>query len=293
MNKNDKKILRSPFTLSYYNSILNQMLNLGNIKFITYDDLLWAEENDYKAGYQSEWISWQKGLKSGEIDSKFIYILIQHDSDSGPIHTVDMLDMEKELNVKSSTMIFARWRGIDDGGEVVKYPINFPRLLSSHFQDFCFGYHCNAFQISNFNDLKVFDEFATDIDYLSSMFPVKYFSPHGGKKSSDGIMNASFDYINYFNNHPVISKIRWVHNRFSPKFNGYYSDGGLIGRIHGDSHHKLNLQEFINSLIPGRRYRILVHPQYYSDRFFQPLHHLNHQLPQWYIDTMPNYSNPI
>ena len=91
----------------------------------------------------------------------------------------------------------------------------------------------------------------------------------------DGIGNVSFDYMKDIRNggykkfysdedtHKYFKKLRWIHNKFSCKFNGYYSDGGLKRRLKINQENT-DLNEWIKNMQPGKRYRMLIHPQYYG-----------------------------
>src|SRR6185503_16234483 len=84
-----------------------------------------------------------------------------------------------------------------------------------------------------------------------------FFSPHGGARDADGRSNLALE-------PPATLRdsLRWVHNGGGPSFDREYSDGALAGgRRHPD---ELDLARFVSTWQPGGRYRVLVHPQYFS-----------------------------
>jgi hypothetical protein len=270
-----KESVKPVIPIDHYLDSIKRLNKLG-VKFITYNDLLFENDYDFENGYPEEFKRWNSKIKDTNDDN--IYVLIQHDVDSGFESSIDLSKREIDLGALVSIMTFARWSGYayDDlnlGKDLVDYPICFKDLhfLKSH--GCTIGYHCNAWHNSNYKDKEVFKFFYEDLMMLKE-FDIKFFSPHGGKVI-DGIGNVSFNYMEniksggykeyYLNpdDWEYLSKVRWVHNRFSCKFNGYYSDGGLSRRL------KLNKEEtdlnrWIDNLKPGKRYRMVIHPQYYG-----------------------------
>ena len=258
--------LTAPFPFSHYESILQGLLDRGDVEFVTYDDFDWEDDYDYKNAYPGEWVRWRQSLANQTRDPKKVYVLIQHDSDSGPQATMEMAALEAKLGVRSSLMVFNKWRGASESGVVSPYPLDWDFMRSLKEAGFTVGYHCNALHNANYDVSRVYEEFLLDCQsFDEKMGNTRFFSPHGGKADPDGKVNASFEYPD-----ETGTKLRWVHNRFSVKFNGYYSDGGLVTRlIKGDP--LIDLEAWSKTLVPGRRYRALVHPQYYSNAGFRPI----------------------
>ena len=119
----------------------------------------------------------------------------------------------------------------------------------------------------------MYETFRYEIDAMRKHFPVRYFSPHGGWTDELGRGNASFNYPQH-----VDCGAKWVHNRFSPKFHGYYSDGGPMSRIRRNDP-TVDLMTWLATLQPGQRYRMLIHPQYFSRKTFVPLEGIE---AEWY-----------
>jgi len=267
-----RKSKSTPFKLEHYRLLLRKLIGRGNVEFITYDDLAWQSDDDHRKGYPAEWMAWQKRLQSGELSSKTTYVLIQHDIDSGPQETLEMLSLENEYGVRSTTMAFNKWRDENEEGLLVDYPADFASMRLLEKQGFIFGYHCNAFHNTGCSSEGVYEAFLSDVSALREKLNIRFFSPHGGK-TVNGVGNASFDYLSATN-----IDLKHVHNRYSAKFNSTFSDGGLIMRLLR-SPDDLNFFRWVNSLIPGLRYRLLLHPQYFSDDNFQPLQGLS---GSWY-----------
>jgi hypothetical protein len=124
---------------------------------------------------------------------------------------------------------------------------------------FCIGYHCNALHVTQFDADRVVATFGEDVETLRGRgLHVRYFSPHGGEASPAGQLTASFD-------HPsrVRHRLRWVCNGHSPRFDGYFSDGGIGPKLKsGDP--IPDLDAFFDAMQPGRRYRALIHPLSYD-----------------------------
>jgi len=231
------------------------------VVFLTYKDLPWGEDMNFREGYPTEWKIWQDSIKSGERDPTKIYVLIQHDVDSGPGSTIRMSRLERELGAVANVMTFCRWhkKRLDGAWDIVPYPMDWNELKNLENDGFLIGFHCNSLHVAKFDSAAVFDAYAADVEELSRRFKVEFFSPHGGEASPAGLINSSFEYMDQPGN-----ALRWVHNKYSPKFSGYYSDGGILGRIK-NSDPKTDLQAWVAGLMPGKRYRMLIHPQYYGN----------------------------
>lgn len=256
--------LRAPFRLEHYRLILKALLDRGDVEFITYRDLAWQEVDDYREGYPAEWSRWQARLIEGALSRRTVYVLLQHDIDSGPLQTLEMLTLEAEYGICSTTMLFHRWRGDSESGDLTPYPADFESFerLQRHGSEF--GYHCNAFHNAGYRELGIHDHFESDILALRRRFAIEFFSPHGGK-TVDGVGNASFNYVR-----AKALGVRQVHNGCSPRFRSSYSDGGLLARLRRNAPN-LDPIAWCRSLEPGKRYRMLIHPQYFSDENFEPL----------------------
>jgi len=99
--------------------------------------------------------------------------------------------------------------------------------------------------------------FEDDVKRLKEYFKVDYFSAHGGARGPNQEINRSLGLPR-----SLFKKIRWVHNGGTPRFHGNYSDGGYANKAYGLQNR--DIREFVKTWQPGKRYRILTHPQYYT-----------------------------
>lgn len=260
------------FPAAYVDSFIRMISNPSrNIEVITYGDLNFGNDWDYENAYPDEWASWQESFSNGHRDPEKIYLVLHHDVDDSPERTHRLLEVEEKLGIRSSTFIFNRPVNrslLNTSGEVeyVDYSVDidlFKRLQEKGW-DFC--YHSNAFEQSSFEAELAGEIFANDIKELTSKgLNIDFFCPHGGAKNSKGESNVHFGIPE-----GMKGEVRWVLNRNTIKLNGVTSDGGYRGRDNWDS---LDFRNFVRSWKPGRRYRILIHPQHYDDDFtpFEPM----------------------
>lgn len=251
INPQESIKLQAPFRREHYRQLLRKLLDRGDVEFITYNDLAWQPSDDHRAGYPGEWSAWNREFASGKRSRQSVYILIQHDADSGPAQTVDMMGLEAEYGILSSTMIFRRWRVNGNTSELIDYQIDYERLKALEKMGFVIGYHCNAFQNSLFDQEPIYRLFLEDVQLLRRHFDIKYFSPHGGQ-TRGGFGNASFDYIS-----ATGTNLKHVHNSASPRFSSTYTDGGLLVRLI-ERPHEVEFLDWCDKLVPGRRYRMLI-----------------------------------
>jgi hypothetical protein len=245
-------------TMSDYAGMLAMLHARADVEFITYDDLPWAAgADDYKRTFPREWTNWRKWLSARPERRRKVYVLIQHDTDSGPVHTLEMAKLEAQFGVRSSIMTFARRRVRPGPDGIEDYDIDWDGLRSLQAQGFAVGYHCNALHLAEFDAQRAPAAFARDVEALRERgLRIDFFSAHGGAASPEGLTNSSIDY-------PALtgSPLRWVATRFSVRFNQYFSDGGSSRQ--SGLERTARLRDFIADMQPGERYRILVHPQYY------------------------------
>lgn len=249
------------------------------IEVITYADLPW--ENDYQ--WEDNYLR-ERGRFLEQRDPNKIYLLLQHDVDSYPDRTLNMLKVQRDMGLKSNVMIFNRRisrETLQKTGdvEVTDYALDTEFLRSLEQEHgFNIGYHCNAYEKSAFNLDKAAQIFAEDVQSLRTNYNVCFFSHHGGARDADGRSNNLLGLPE-----SMREEVRWVANLHTVKLEGSYSDGGLPKRTtHLD---RLDLRGFVDRMLPGGRYRILLHPQYYTDH--------PHELPRykgdrWY-DELESY----
>jgi hypothetical protein len=236
---------------AYITSLLTHLRADPRIEFITYDDLAWQSDDGNTGKYRNESARWRS--RFGRSDK--IYVLLQHDCDSGPTASVSMLELEQSLGIRSTLMVYNRWRH-PKSKDVVRYPIDFEAVTRLASQGFCVGYHANVVQTCT-DESEVYKAFSEDIAELRRLMPIRYFSAHGGSQTLNGKGNNAFDYTRVCPDAP-----RWVHNGSNPRFDGTYNDGALVRRINQNDR-STDFRRFLTTMLPGRRYRIHLHPQNY------------------------------
>lgn len=253
----------SHFPLEYFIDFLKFLRkNEATIKILTYDDLPWGRDYDYGNYYPDELNNWREQLRDGTRDNRKIYVLIQHDVDSVAERTMTILREEERLGIPSNVMIFNRrinrWR-LQDNGELIytdyKLDYGYLRRLQEKL-GFVIGYHSNAYGQALFNRGKALAIFEEDVKSLRKYFNIRYFSPHGGARSPEGFSNNILqipDSLKY--------SLRWVQNRQTVSFDSQYSDGGLNSPQRDPA--RRDLRDFVRTWKPGKRYRVLIHPEYY------------------------------
>jgi hypothetical protein len=255
----EKRRLGGYFPFEYLSGLMRFLAERRDrIEVITYDDLAWGDDWDHRGGYKDELARWLK-----QRDPSKVYVLLQHDADSIPERTMQALASESKAGVPSNVMIFARRvdrRHLQATGDLMytEYPLDLDELVRLETeQGFVVGYHINAFEQALWDEGLAEQIFADDVEVLRARFPVRYCSAHGGAPSANGRKNRDLEIP------PALQHtIRWVHNGASPYFHGQYSDGGMNSPTRDPQ--RRNLLEFVRGFEPGKRYRVLMHPQYYA-----------------------------
>jgi hypothetical protein len=237
--------------------------NRARIETLSYRDLAWDGDWDYAGGYPREAAAWRRSLQDGTRDPRKIYLLLQHDVDSAPERTMAALRLEEALGLRSNVMIFNRRvdrRRLRDTGELrLTDYIDDPSYLKSlEAKGFVIGYHCNAYERAGFSRPDAQRVLLEDLDELSRHYALDFMSAHGGPPGPDGKSNRSLEL-------PARARerVRWVHNGYGIKIDGSYSDGGInSGKRPAE---EFDLRRFVRGLRPGKRYRVLIHPQYYVE----------------------------
>ena len=254
---------------------------------LTYDDFYWEDDHNEDARYPDEWQRWQTALRTGERDPNKIHLLIHYDADMFPQRTTAFLQEELRLGLRSNVMTFARYEYLEyvDGLPVFHtlpdHDIDRDQWAEFARQGFCFGYHCNAYECAAYDPRLASRFFEDDVAALRRYFPVHYYSPHGGCSSLDGTRN------NYSLALPesLRTSMRLICNTASPTYNGVWTDGGLDGPDPDPV--ERDLRDWIVTLQPGGRYRLVIHPQYYSEQFTQLKRY--HGV-RWYEEVVANYA---
>lgn len=243
------------FPFEYLRHLLHYLKNNNQFEIITYDDLSWQEEDSPLEFYPNEYKNWVK-----KADRNKIYILLQHDVDFLPEKTHNLLEEELQCDIKSNVMIFNKRLDRPKLKEnellFTNYEIDKNLLKKCEKRGFIVGYHNNAVEQALYNLQNAEKIFKNDVGELKKSFNIKYFSAHGGVPNNEKINNTSMHY-------KYDRKLLWVHNKISVKFEKTYSDGGINGK--NTNPDERSLVSFLNNMKCGKRYRILLHPQYYDN----------------------------
>ena len=233
------------------------------IDIITYDDLAWGNDFDYTSNYKKEYMQWKEAMKKGLRDDQKIYVLLQHDVDSCVKRTMKALLNEERFGIRSNVMIFSERlnrKKLKNAGvlSITEYPLDYEYLRKLQKNaGFVVGYHCNAYEKAMFDMVRACKVFEEDVARLRCHFNIRYFSAHGGVPGPSGHNNRDMKIPESLRN-----DIRWVHNGCSPYFDASYSDGGINSPRLDPT--KRDLRDFVRRWERGKRYRVLLHPQYYN-----------------------------
>ncbi len=234
----------------------------ADLEVLTYADFPWGDDDNYEANYPGEYKRWKDELSSGKRDPNKAYLVIQYDVDSRPERTFGLLREPEHMAVPANIMIFNKRvdrRRLKNFGEVglTDYDLDEDCLRDFEKRGFVVGYHTNAHERAKFDLEKALDIFDADARELSGRFNLQFFSAHGGVPGPDGRNNRDLPF------HPDwVDKLKWVHNGHSPHFDRQFSDGGH-NSLKRDPE-KRDIRDFIRTVRPGERCRILLHPQYYD-----------------------------
>ncbi len=244
------------FPFRYLEGFLRHVAADPSINVMTYDDLPFGGDFDHENTYPYEFSKWYS-----QADPTKKHLLIQYDVDSAPHITAAALRVHEATGVPVNVMLFnapakqsqrsyhhALWQLV-------------VRLRKTG--QVCLGYHCNAYERAGFDLDEMAALISEDVGELSLGYEgdVRYISPHGGLRDANGKSNAHVLKIP----EKLRNKIRWVHNRYTIRLQGQYSDGGIAKKVYDADR---DLRAFVfDRMQPGRRYRILIHPQYYSDTY--------------------------
>ncbi|MCP5206950.1 MAG: hypothetical protein H7A01_07085 [Hahellaceae bacterium] len=251
-------MMEYPFPLGYFEDFIDIISHFKDIfEVITYRDLDWIDDADKENFYPKERAQWLKYR-----DPNKIYLIIQHDLDSGIQDAIDMLNYEKKHQIKSVIMVLIdpiNSRLVKNINKFNTYPcpIDIP-YLSELEKKFFFeiGYHGNAYERSHFNVELAREIFRADLKYLRKHFSIQSYCPHGGPIDFNGRSNGFIDLPPEEKN-----RLKWVLIDYRIQFDGIFSDGGHYGVKEPDN---CDLRDFIKAAKPGGRYLIHIHPCYYA-----------------------------
>lgn len=262
------------FPLAYYVGFLEFLAAHPNIDVVTYADLPFEDDWDEQHNYPQERKRWAK-LNAG---SDRVQVLLQHDVDRSPGQTMEVLRHQERLGVPSNVMIFRRRinrKLLRKEGrlEFTPYELDLELLQRLEREErFVIGYHSNAMEQGAWDFEAAARVFVDDVRALRERFTIDVFCPHGGVTGPDALNNFSLEIPE-----ELQGDLRWVANRRSVRFDGYFSDGGISSPNRDLA--TLDLRDRVRAFKPGRRYRILTHPQYYGSLKGAPEHFLE---TPWY-----------
>lgn len=260
------------FPLSYLTDMLGYFRNnRDRYSIITYADLLWEDDYDYKNGYPEEKKRWLHGIKTGLIDNNKAYVLIQYDMDSCPERTMAVLSHKSHSCIPATITRFLKrvnrrlfkYKNIL---EYTDYNIDLELLNRLTKHQFLIAYHSNCYERSGHNEILAKEILKDDIEELRKYHDIEYYTAHGGVPCKAGKNNKDIEPSDQES-----LKVRWVHNGATPYFDSSFSDGGHNSPYRDPKNR--DIRDFVARMMPGGRYRILLHPQYYdieyrhSDRY--------------------------
>lgn len=291
MAKDDISIIEKGFSGQYFplDYIKEFFLFLDyNHKLIEtnlYSDYNWNENYSPVSMYNSERLEFEKKKSNQKI-----YLNLQFDIDDKTEVLNELLKFLLDKKIKINIMIFNthidRFELAKNNLLVLKnYEIN-QELLKKN-KNIEVGYHTNCYELSKYNFKKAIDIFVKDLEVLRLKYDkINYFSPHGGVVCNQGYNN---NHISIDENFQITNNIRWVHNKRNLKWDGQYSDGGIAKRDE-KNFKKLNLKSFVQSWKLGKRYFLLLHPQYYGADKINNNSKVKINKYQWYKEIWDHYT---
>lgn len=193
-------------------------------------------------------------------------LILEHDADSWPDKTIEMMRREQARSLKSSNYFFVEHAA----GE--RYDLDVKELQKLEEWGHEIGYHQNAYERSNFNIELAREYVDSDVQWLQQHFKILSFVPHGGRRSLSGIVNSHFPHQG------KLSPLLWAYNGNCVLKEFTWSDGGIKKR----KIPPIDPREFIKNLVNGSRAMILAHPQYYGDTLREDWKSLSIAKEEWW-----------
>jgi len=260
----------------------------SKIEVLTYADFPWeGNRHDVLDNYMCERKAWARQLETGERDKTKAYVLIQYDVDSNPHRAMELLAHPSHDGIRANVMLFNRRidrRRYKATGEVAytRYELDEDLLRGREAEGHVIGYHANAYEQADYDQDKALDIFEQDVNALSERFTIRFFSAHGGVPGPDGRNNHDLAFPEHLR-----ERLVWVHNRRTMRFDGQFSDGGHNSPKRDPL--QRDLRDFVRTFKPGKRYRILLHPQYYDA---EPRLSRRYRGTPWYDKLMKKAAKP-
>jgi hypothetical protein len=173
-------------------------------------------------------------------------VLLQHDADLFPERTLQMMALEQEHGLLSSSYFFRVH------ADLVKYELDINSMKQFESQGFEIGYHQNAYERSGYRLDKAMELVREDVHFFAEKFNLRSFVPHGGTPGPDGKNNRMLPHSG------PLKQLLWAYNGNCMLKHYSWSDGGILKNC------PCNPLDFIDQIMPGTRAMILMHPQYYG-----------------------------
>jgi hypothetical protein len=190
------------------------------------------------------------GLASRTGRRQPLQAILQHDADRQPYKTVEMLERERRLGVRSSAYFFYERHVWDDDYE--PYLVDVPALQALERDGFEIGYHLNAYELAGYDDTAVDALVERDLRWFAERFNLRSFVPHGGVSGPGGRNNFNVP------RRGTLQRLMWAYDRRGVLVDGRWSDGYAWTQPLPDP------RVLARQAPDGARLHILMHPQYYG-----------------------------
>jgi len=239
--------------------------NSDCLQVLTYQDLDVRDGHEHANNYHAEYLAWNARVAADPVANCKAHVLLQYDIDRSTDLMHALLASPEHDKVPANIMLFNervdRWR-LRSSGELctTEYPLDEALLRRRQSEGFVIGYHTNAYELGGHDTDRALEIFDRDMTAMSEKYGTRFFSAHGGVPDAKGKNNNALPY------HPDwIDRSIWVHNGVNLRFDGVFSDGGHNSPKRDPKNR--DLRQFFETLQPGKRYRMLLHPQYYGDDY--------------------------
>jgi hypothetical protein len=176
-------------------------------------------------------------------------LFLQHDADSRPDKTLEMMSRERDRGIKSSSYFFV------EHAEGETYSLDIKAMQDMEQWGHEIGYHQNAYERCNYEYEQARKLVEADLEWLQRYFDIRSFVPHGGRPSPKGLNNVDFPHVG------KLKPLLWAYNGRCVLKECTWSDGGMKKR----KVPPIDPREYIKRLPKGVRAMMLMHPQYYRD----------------------------
>jgi hypothetical protein len=170
-------------------------------------------------------------------------VFLQHDADRHPFRTYDVMDVERQFGVRSSSYFF--YESPYDDNE--PYELDVTRMQAFENDGWEIGYHQNAYELAAYDAARTPPILSRDVAWFQERFDLRSYTPHGPRNCKWPHGGPLDDLICAFNGPCILKEFTW-------------SDGGCeYGAVPSDP------RVFARELPSGCRATMLMHPQYYGE----------------------------